>query len=314
VRIQLEEAAARLNQSQPVAIPTETVWGLAARWDDEVGIREVFRLKGRPLQNPLIIHIATLDPLLDSITFSPPGLSNLISTFWPGGLTFVIPVHEQAVLPIVRANLPSAAFRMPNHPQTQALIARTGPLVAPSANTSGRPSATTPEHIEHDFGPDIPILDAETFCCHGLESTILIWSGAWYVGRLGAVTTDDISSVIGYVPAIHRPKGKPLCPGQLFRHYAPKAHLALGTSGWDEGLAHRYDGVLGFSDRTYRGAAQVISMGPSTDPKAVASSLYAALRTLDQCSLQSVFVDACIPHSSPWLAVLDRLKKASANQ
>ena len=310
MRIQLEEAVRRLNESQPVAIPTETVWGLAARWDDEAGIQEIFRLKGRPLQNPLIIHIATVAPLLSSITQSPPGLFDLIENFWPGGLTLVLPVREQAILPIVRAGLPSAAFRMPSHAQTQELIARTSPLVAPSANKSGLPSATTPEHIEHDFGPELPILEAQTFCHHGLESTILIWQDKWYLGRPGAIDIDALAFVIGYMPTLHRPGEQPLCPGQLFRHYAPKARLTLNAS-WDEEKAGRYDGVLGFSDRIYPKASRVVSMGPSTDPKAVASHLYAALRDLDRFSLQSVFVDIHMPPTTPWMAILDRLEKAA---
>ena len=107
MRVDLEKAVRCLQQSQPVAIPTETVWGLAARWDDEAGIKEIFRLKGRPLQNPLIIHIASPEPLLRSMTQPPPGLFDLINAFWPGGLTIVLPVHDQAVLPIVRSNLPT---------------------------------------------------------------------------------------------------------------------------------------------------------------------------------------------------------------
>jgi L-threonylcarbamoyladenylate synthase len=311
VRVTIHEADRCLKQSQPVAIPTETVWGLAARWDDESGIKKIFQLKGRPLKNPLIIHIATLDPLFHSITQAPSDLFDLIDAFWPGGLTFVLPVHEGAVLPIVRANLPTAAFRMPNHAQTQALIAQTGPLVAPSANKSGLPSATTPEHIEQDFGADLPILEAQTFCDHGLESTILIWQGAWYLGRPGAIDTDAIASVIGYTPTPHKPGEQPLCPGQLFRHYAPKARLTLSTSDWDASVAHLYDGVLGFSDRIYPNAAKVLSMGPSTDPKTVGALLYAALRDLDRFALQSVYVDIQVPNSSAWLAILDRLKKAA---
>ena len=310
MRISLEEAVRRLNESQPVAIPTETVWGLAARWDDEAGIQEIFRLKGRPLQNPLIIHIA--------IRRAAPGLHHAAPARslrphrcllarradpCPSG-------SEEAVFLSSAQDLPTAAFRMPDHAQTQALIARTGPLVAPSANTSGRPSATTPEHIEQDFGPDLPILEAQSFCRHGLESTILIWQDAWYVGRLGAIDIDALALVIGYKPSLHEPGNRPLCPGQLFRHYAPEARLTLGTS-WDKGKAGRYDGVLGFSDRAYPGTPQVISMGPSTDPRAVAARLYAALRDLDRLSLRSVYVDAQVPNTPSWLAVLDRLKKAS---
>jgi L-threonylcarbamoyladenylate synthase len=332
--VRLDEAIGLLQHSCPVAIPTETVWGLAARWDDEEGIRKIFSLKGRPLNNPLIIHVADQRSVLSCVSNMscgcflseheretqvvrpPEGMAELMEAFWPGGLTLVVPVDERKVLPSVRAGLPTAAFRMPDQPETLELIARVGPLVAPSANRSGSPSATTPEHIYHDFGADFPVLTASSFCRHGVESTILIWDGAhWALGRRGAIREDDIASIIGYEPAFHTPlSGAPLCPGQLFRHYAPKAALTLSRNGWHECDAADYDGVLGFADRHYPKARCVVSMGLSDDPTSVSHRLYASLRELDDRSLRSVFVDFDIPLSYGWNVIIDRLERAAQKE
>lgn len=313
MKVTIEEASSLLFNSQPVAIPTETVWGLAARLHDEAGIRQIFSLKGRPLENPLIIHLCDQSFLFACCTHELPALRDLIRAFWPGGLTVVVPVHEKMVPSIARAGLPTAAFRIPDHETTLRLIAKTGPLVAPSANLSGSPSATTPAHIEKDFGLGLPILSARTYCQHGIESTILIWKdSSWQVGRLGAIGIDAIAKVLGYEPARHTPEAaSPLCPGQMFRHYAPKARLTLFNEPWDNGLVSQYDGVLGFSDREYPGAQHIVTMGKSTNPSGVAKLLYRALRDLDRFKVQSVFVDMNVPSSVDWLAIRDRLEKAS---
>jgi L-threonylcarbamoyladenylate synthase len=313
MKVSIDVADFHLNNSQPVAIPTETVWGLAACLYDEAAIRKIFFLKGRPLQNPLIIHLCTPDFLFSCCTEELPGLDALINAFWPGGLTVVVPVDEHKVPSLVRAGLSTAAFRIPDHRDTLALIERTGPLVAPSANRSGSPSATKPQHIEKDFGDWLPILATRTYCRHGVESTILIWKeGVWHIGRLGAIRITDIAKVLGYTPSHHTSEEDcPLCPGQLFRHYAPQARLTLSTEPWKSSFASQYDGVLGFSDRTYPGATRCIVLGNSRKPQEAAKTLYASLRDLDRFQLQSVFVDIDVPTSSDWLTVLDRLQKAS---
>jgi L-threonylcarbamoyladenylate synthase len=313
MKVSVEKAVSLLYSSQPVAIPTETVWGLAARLPDETGIRKIFFLKGRPLQNPLIIHLFDPGFLFACCTQEPPGLRDLIRTFWPGGLTVVVPVQEHTVPSLARSGLPTAAFRIPDHEETLRLIANTGPLVAPSANRSGSPSATTPEHIIKDFGIWLPILETTTYCRHGIESTILIWKeGAWQIGRLGAIGTDAIATVLGYEPALHVSRASaPLCPGQMFRHYAPQAQLTLSSEAWREELSSQHDGVLGFSDRQYPGAHRVVTVGESTNPRKVATLLYSALRDLDHFQLHSVFVDMNVLSSVDWLAIHDRLAKAS---
>jgi L-threonylcarbamoyladenylate synthase len=313
MEVSIEKAASFLYNSQPVAIPTETVWGLAARLQDEPGIRQVFFLKGRPLKNPLIIHLCDPSFLFSCCLYEPPGMRDLIRAFWPGGLTVVVPVHEGKVPSVARAGLPTAAFRIPDQEDTLQLIANTGPLVAPSANKSGSPSATTPDHIVKDFGLWLPILHTRSYCRHGIESTILIWQEPkWQVGRLGAISTDAIGKILGYEPSLHNANAEtPLCPGQMYRHYAPQARLTLAADGWNDKLASKYDGVLGFSDRSYPGARRIVMTGDSANPSSVAKLLYSALRDLDSFQLQSVFVDMNVPSSAEWLAIKDRLERAA---
>jgi len=303
-----EEALSLLHRSKPVAIPTETVWGLAARFADNRAVEQVFTLKGRPPSNPLIIHVSSVDMVEELTVEFPEEARLLIDSFWPGGLTVVLPVVEDRVPSSVRAALPTAAFRMPDNSDTLSLIERAGPLVAPSANLSSRPSSTAPHHVEHDFGSSFPILRTSCSCEKGIESTILIWKeGVWYVGRPGAVNIADIEKVLG--KAVHDlHSSTPLCPGQHFRHYSPKAQLYLHTDSWEP--KEQFDGVLGFEDRTYEGAPTIITMGRSTCPVSVAKRFYGALRELDDRGCTSVFVDGRIPQTVEWRAILDRLRRA----
>ena len=153
MRVSQAVAISELRRSKPVAIPTETVWGLAARLEDEAGIRAIFSLKKRPLVNPLIIHIDDVSCLKEYAKEPlPPGTVELATAFWPGPLTLVLPCHEDRVPAVARANLLTAGFRVPKEEATLNLLQAIGPLVAPSANLSGRPSATEMGHVEEDFG------------------------------------------------------------------------------------------------------------------------------------------------------------------
>jgi len=310
MRVSVEEAARLLHNCQPVAVATETVWGLAARACDPIGVEKIFELKGRPLSNPLIVHICDQDMLAEYVSFFPEETRSLIERFWPGPLTMVLPVFEQKIPSIVRAGRSSVAFRFPINEKTCALIEKVGPVVAPSANRSGSPSATCAEHVENDFGADLPILYSEHSCERGIESTIIIWKeGRWYLGRLGAVNIVDIEQMLGYSLSSSA-SNRPECPGQHFRHYAPQARLELCYQGWSAGL-DRYDAVLGFEDRSYPGAPKVVTMGCSGSFESVEKSLYAALRELDFLGAQMVFVDCAIPSTLSWLPVWDRLKRAA---
>jgi len=309
--VNIEETARLLQHSQPVAIPTETVWGLAACVDDRKGIEQIFHLKGRPRENPLIVHINDYSALSNYSNNLPDEALTLARAFWPGGLTLVIPVDTNRILSEVRADLPTCAFRMPNNRDTLSLINQSGPLVAPSANLSGKPSATIPQHIIDDFGQDFPILSTTTSCELGIESTILIWQkGIWKIGRYGAIAQNQLENVLDYTlePII---SSQALCPGSAFRHYAPNAQLTLCTKEWKESDSELFDGVLGFSDRSYPCAQRVITMGLSNDPEHVAQHLYAALRKLDSHFLHTVFVDLNLCLSDRWNSIIDRLTRAA---
>lgn len=310
--VDIQTAAKLLLSSHVVAIPTETVWGLAACACDQNGIQEIFRLKKRPQNNPLIIHIDSLTTIFEAITIPAHTIEPLVHLFWPGSLTLVVPVYEESVLPTVRAGLSSAAFRMPKHEKTLKLIKETGPLVAPSANLSTRPSATIPRHIEDDFGKDFPILYCDKRP-QGIESTILIFENEkWSVGRFGAISLEEIAPVLGYTPSFSQKKSdQPLCPGQMYRHYAPKAHLHLATTPWSENIQEPYDCVLGFSDRIYKNAPHFLSLGKSTHPVEIAQNLFHCLRSLDYEGYTNVFVDFMIENSPAFFAIKDRLTKAS---
>lgn len=303
MRIHLKQSVEIILKGGVLAIPTETVYGLAASLSSENGIKKIFQLKNRPLENPLIVHISQIDETEPLVEKKPPFFEELASRFWPGPLTLVVPASD-TVPTIVRAHLPSVALRIPGNPLTRKLIRQAGPLVAPSANLSGRPSSTCPEHVEEDFGSDFPILDGGA-CAFGLESTILIFrNGEWTLGRLGAITCEQIAGVLGYLPKASSSQ-KALCPGQKFRHYSPKARLKFG------GERRECDIVLGFDGRDYPGASHVISLGSLKHPEVITQNLYKSLREVDLKGFEEVWVDSDFPRSGLLEAVAERLKKAS---
>ncbi len=311
--IPFSKAVELLKNDQIIGLPTETVYGLAGRANSPIAIQKIYTLKNRPAQNPLIIHISSAESLAEYLLEPIETLASLSSLFWPGPLTLVVPIKPHTIPTIGRAGLSTAAFRVPLLETTRALIRETGPLVAPSANISGKPSATKPEHIEADFGIDFPILETdETAALLGLESTILIYQqGRWVAGRLGAIPLARFQPILGYVPSIGDVKTA-LCPGQLFRHYAPDAHLTLSEEGWDESSCELYDIVVGFPERTYRGAKNIIHWGSELSPEKCAHELYTILREVDKQKQAKVFWDIRFSSNEDWNAILDRLKKASS--
>lgn len=315
MRISVSKAKTLLEKSHPVAIPTETVWGLSAPLQDEKAIERIFTLKGRPRENPLIIHISDFDELYTyAIEPLPPHTTHLAKAFWPGPMTLVIPCKTDLVPSIARAGLQTAGFRVPRSAITRKLLQHTGPLVAPSANVSGRPSATEIQHVEEDFGSDFPCLETDEKCECGIESTILVYiDQKWQVGRLGALSLKEIAQCIGYIPKKVHSHEKPLCPGQKFRHYAPKAHLTLSRSCWQSEWGKKFGAIIGFDDRTYEGAHIQLSLGSSDKPKSAEQALYRALRTLDDLKIERAWIDCSIPYTAEWEPLLDRLEKASSN-
>ncbi len=310
MRISIEHAIHLLQSGQVVAIPTETVYGLAAALSQPKAITEIFALKGRPANNPLIVHLADATAVKGYVPEVPPDFSKLAAAFWPGPLTLVLPSVTDKIPNTVRAGLTTTAFRIPSHALTRQLLAHTGPLVMPSANMSGRPSATCVEHVEIDFGSHFPVLDGG-HCTKGVESTILLWrDGAWDVIRLGAIAPEDFFPILGYTPQVAKvAEGTktPLCPGQLYRHYAPQAQLELERHFSE----HHAGVVIGFEDRIYPQGCRLIPLGQSTQPEVAMQRLYAVLRRLDQEGIKHAWVDSNFPTQGLWLTLQERLSKAA---
>lgn len=310
MRIDLKKSVELLKAGRVVAIPTETVYGLGACINFPEAVESIFTLKGRPQDNPLIIHLAEARQLDRYVLKKVPDLQLLTEVFWPGPLTLVAPIKTDRVPSSVRAGLPTAAFRVPMMQTTRDVIKKTGPLVMPSANLSGSPSATHPMHVESDFGQEFPVLDGG-FCSQGVESTILHYgkNNKWEVLRLGALPAEAFIDVLGYRPEVivRPPEQPPICPGQKYRHYAPQATLHLCLSQKEiQGSP-----IIGYEDRTYPENAFLVPLGRSTDPETVARNLYSALRTIDDKGYKEAWIDLDVPHTGLWLTIIERLQKAS---
>jgi L-threonylcarbamoyladenylate synthase len=309
MRVTLLQAYELLINGDVVAVPTETVYGLAASLNRPSAIDRIFQLKGRPQNNPLIIHLSHVSQVSSYVNQYPPDFEALASTFWPGALTLVMPIIAEKIPASVRAHLPTAAFRIPQHPLSQKLISQTGPLVMPSANLSGKPSSTHWKHVTDDFGADFPILDGG-ICSKGVESTILFYQEErWSIIRLGAIVPSAFLPILGYEPQIEKPKNgeAPLCPGQMYRHYAPKAKLVMAKTFPIDGKGV----IIGFSDRKYPSGYRVLNLGKTSDPNTSVKKLYSVLRQLDVEGIVTAEVDIDFPQEGLWLTLAERLWKAS---
>lgn len=303
-------AGACLRAGGLVAMPTETVYGLAADATSDKAVAGIFAAKGRPQFNPLIAHV------LDTASARLEGLfsveaEKLAEAFWPGPMTLVLPVAPGGrVSLLARAGLKSVALRAPAHETARALIEAAGaPLAAPSANRSGRVSPTTAAHVLADlYGRIDWILDGGP-SSHGLESTIVAClDAAPTLLRPGAVAREAIEAALGTALALHADaEGAPIAPGRLQSHYAPRARLRLGAVdvGSDE-AALDFAGAL-------EGAAPVarLDLSPSGDLIEAAANLFAFLRALDETGAPCIAA-APVPDSGLGAAINDRLRRAAA--
>lgn len=228
----IAEAARLLKAGGIVAFPTETVYGLGAIATDEASVRRVFAVKGRPADNPVIVHVATLGEIVHIARGFDERAARLASEFWPGPLTLVLPRHEN-VPDAVTAGLSTVAVRMPAHPVALALLQQTGPLAAPSANRSGRPSPTRAQHVLDDLGDAVDLVLDGGPCAIGVESTVLDLSVTTpMVLRPGGITVERLIACIGPVhlhPTVDDPRRQTdaRAPGMKHRHYSPRAELVL---------------------------------------------------------------------------------------
>jgi L-threonylcarbamoyladenylate synthase len=311
----LRRAADLVRRGGLVAFPTETVYGLGANALDEQPVRRVFAAKGRPPQNPLIVHIAGIDDVSRVTAAWPETAQQLAQRFWPGPLTLVLPKQPE-VPDIVTAGGPTVAVRVPAHPVARRLLQIAAiPLAAPSANRSGELSPTTAEHVLRSLGDRVDlILDAGPTQV-GLESTVLsLAESPPRLLRPGHITPAQIEAVIGPIQrgAGVMTKGALPSPGMLARHYSPRTPTeVIEGSGADRirALIEAGQRVGWLTMRSGNERAEMRVM-PS-DPGEYGARLYAVLHELDQLGLDRIVVDLP-PATDEWLAVRDRLVRASA--
>ena len=291
-------AAAVLRAGGLVAVPTETVYGLAARADDGAAVAGIYAAKGRPSFNPLIVHVADVCQAETLAVFSPMAHA-LAAAFWPGPLTLVLPRLAGApVAALVTAGLETLALRCPAHPVMQALVRDIGPLAAPSANASGRISPTSAAHVLQSL--DVPVIDAGP-CAAGVESTIVaVESGGWRLLRAGAVTVEAIVTVAGE-PLAPLAAGSIAAPGMMASHYAPAQPLRLEAVTAD---AHEFH--IGFG--AVAGDATLSASGDLTE---AAARLFDLLHVA-QASGRARIAVAPVPNNGLGLAINDRLARAAA--
>ncbi|HTJ58244.1 MAG TPA: L-threonylcarbamoyladenylate synthase [Devosiaceae bacterium] len=302
----LADLAVILRAGGLVAIPTETVYGLAADASNAEAVLAIYEIKGRPRFNPLIVHCADLAMAETLAEFSP--LARTLARFWPGPLTLVLPKRADAPLSdLVTAGLDTVGIRIPNHPLALELIARTGlPLAAPSANPSGRLSPTTAGQVVAGFGDSVPVLDGGP-CTAGVESTIIKVEDERAIQlRAGALAREEIEAAIGQPVELPRRSTAILAPGMLASHYAPHAALRLDAVHPTAG-----EGYLAFGVVPQGWTGPLRNLSPSGDVREAARNLFSMLHDLDAAGVRTIAV-APIPLAGLGEAINDRLARAAA--
>ena len=311
----IEQAAQRLQTGELVAFPTETVYGLGANATDAKAVARIYARKGRPAFNPLIVHVADIEGVKRIAVWNERA-QKLAEHFWPGPLTLVLP-SRGAVCEAVSAGLPSVAVRVPAHPVALELLRQSGlALAAPSANRSQQLSPTRASHVASSLGAEVWILDGGA-CEIGLESTVLDLSGQTpQVLRPGALGARELQPILGEVLAPNQTSADDqtprTSPGQMARHYAPRAAVRLFSHLTD---AHFHAVMLGDGKKL-----GVLALEPTTlvaheivmphDPLGYGRELYAALHELDEAGVELILIEE-VPDVVSWQAVRDRLKRAT---
>ncbi|KAL0237428.1 hypothetical protein PCE1_000825 [Barthelona sp. PCE] len=308
----MRQAGEILKNNELVAFPTETVFGLGANGLSDAACLKIFEAKGRPQDNPLILHVSDADQALTLFQSEPPHFRELVDMFWPGPLTIVY--HKSDLVPLtVTAGLDTVAVRCPAHKVALRLIEEAGvPLAAPSANTSGKPSPTHYQAVLDDLNGRISGVVAWTGRCEcGLESTIIdLTQTPAHILRPGLITHEELSTVL---PVINNasldPKERPKAPGMKYRHYAPDTTVEIitGTQSIDRsrkcivlGMESQLDGLINLP---------VFNLGPTVDD--ACRNLFGALRCLDSYSFDVAYIFG-LPDEGKGVAFMNRLRKAAS--
>lgn len=329
---ELKDASNVIRLGGIVAFPTETVYGLGADALDSEASKKIYQAKGRPSDNPLIVHIAEFDEMLSIAKVVPKKAFQLAEAFWPGPLTMIVNKNDKVPYETT-GGMDTVAVRMPAHPVARALIKESGRmLAAPSANTSGRPSPTCAKHVLEDMDGKIPMIIDGGEVEIGIESTIVdLTEEEPMVLRPGYITVEMLESVIGKVrmdPGLMEQDciGKPKAPGMKYKHYAPHGELTI-VNGEEEKVVKKINeltddarnrgirvGIIG-TDETklfYRGDT-VLSMGSRQDEDSIAKHLYQILREFDEAGVDVIYSES---FQTPRIgqAIMNRLLKAAGHK
>ena len=324
----MDEAAAILRDGGLVGIPTETVYGLGANGLNEEAVAHIFEAKGRPQDNPLILHIPDASWLERYCKDIPLTAYKLADAYWPGPMTMIL--RRKDIVPdAVTAGLDTVGMRCPAHPLCRAIIDAAGvPVAAPSGNTSGRPSPTTAQHMLEDMDGKIDAIVDGGPCSVGVESTIIdLTETPARLLRPGGITLEQLEAVLGEVavdPAVTRLMGageQPKAPGMKYRHYAPKAPVTVVTGDPQKSAeyiashAAPEDGIICFDEFlplfTRRSETRpVMDLGPAGDKEEQARHIFDALRSFDHTSVPAIWAQ-CPDATGIGLAIANRLNKAA---
>ena len=296
------EAATLLRSGGIVAVPTETVYGLAADASNASAVAKIYAAKGRPDFNPLIVHVPDRETA-DAIAQFDEAAAALADRFWPGPLTLVLPIKvDTKIAPAVTAGLPTIALRCPSHPVMQALLLASGLVVAaPSANRSGGISPTTAAHVAASLGDAVPLIIDAGACRAGLESTIVaVRADGWQILRPGPITAAQIEAVLG-TPPLDQSENGIEAPGQLASHYAPTKPMRLNADAATADEWHIGYGAIAGDE----------NLSANNNPAEAAANLFAALHRADASDHSAIAV-APISRDGIGFAINDRLQRAAA--
>jgi L-threonylcarbamoyladenylate synthase len=307
----IEHAASLLRQGELVAFPTETVYGLGADASNPEAVQKIFTVKGRPSNHPVIVHVASSDHFSAWARDIPEVAYQLADAFMPGALTLIL--KRSSLVPnLVTGGQDTVGLRVPNHPVALELLrAFGGGIAAPSANRFGRISPTTAQHVLEDLGHDVSMILEGGACSVGLESTIVdVTQDKVKILRPGGVGLGALANTLGYLPDVIN-KSKVRVSGSLESHYAPVTPSFLVT--W-QNLVHLSNEPYGvISLRAKPAAFTGAWLTLPSDPEGYGQRLYAALREFDALGLERILTEN-VPEAPDWLAVRDRLQRATASK
>ncbi|MEH7011216.1 L-threonylcarbamoyladenylate synthase [Neobacillus niacini] len=324
---QVVDAARFLQENEVVALPTETVYGLGGNAESDVAVEKIFAAKGRPSDNPLIIHIADKKQIYAFVTEIPEKAEILMERYWPGPLTIIFRKKDGVLSDKATAGLDTVAVRMPDHPVALALLKKCQlPIAAPSANSSGKPSPTNAQHVIEDLnGKIVGVLDGGSTGV-GVESTVLDCTEEIpVILRPGGVTKEQLEEVVGDVhldAALIDETSKPKAPGMKYQHYAPNAPLYLvnGDKSFLQRLIEEKQeeglrvGVLATAESVGSYQSDVtIACGKRSELESVATALYETLRAFNQEKVDIIFSEM-FPNTGVGHAIMNRLQKAAGNK